>query len=246
MLREYGEDGEESFALFGLGRVLGLLGDATSAAEPLRRALALREGKADAVGEALARLQVAANHADLQNLDEALAEARRAHFQLSLAPESGILGDAEQLLGRIHFLLQQLEAAGKSFATALEIHERHGDRGAALRDRSWLLETALATGEETEIRRLCHELEAALEAGTPPLGGSFAVVDYRLARGWEWLRLNGRGGNDPARFFARAYQTLLDTASPLPEGLRRRFLLQVPENAAIVEAAASRQLAPQA
>ncbi len=246
VLREYGEDGEESFALFGLGRVLGLLGDATSAAEPLRRALALREGKADAVGEALARLQVAANHADLQNLDEALAEARRAHFQLSLAPESGILGDAEQLLGRIHFLLQQLDAAGESFATALEIHERHGDHGAALRDRSWLLETALANGEETEIRRLCRELEATLEAGVPALGGSFAVVDYRLARGWEWLRLNGRGGTDPARFFARAYQTLLDTASPLPEGLRRRFLLQVPENAAIVEAAASRHLVSQA
>jgi len=190
-------------------------------------------------------LQVAANHADLQNLDEALAEARRAHFQLSLAPESGILGDAEQLLGRIHFLLQQLDAAGQSFATALEIHERHGDHGAALRDRSWLLETALAVGKEPEIRRLCRELEAALEAGTPPLGGSFGVVsivEYRLARGWEWLHLHGRGGTDPAPFFARAYQSLLDTASPLPEALRRRFLYQVPENAAIVEAAATRHL----
>ena len=249
VLREYGEDGEESFALFGLGRVLGLLGDATSAAEPLRRALALREGKADAVGEALARLQVAANHADLQNLDEALAEARQAHFQLSLAPESGILGDAEQLLGRIHFLLQQLDAAGKSFATALEIHERHDDRGAALRDRSWLLETALAVEDEKEIRRLCRELEAALEAGTPPLEGAFgvgAIVDYRLARGWEWLRLHGRAGTDPARFFARAYQALLATASPLPEGLRYRFLFQVPENVAIVEAAATRHLVSQA
>src|SRR5262249_62015669 len=64
VLAEHGEEGEESFALLGLGRTLSAIGDFTGAAAPLRRALALREGKADMVGEAIARLAGAASRPD--------------------------------------------------------------------------------------------------------------------------------------------------------------------------------------
>jgi hypothetical protein len=57
------------------------------------------------IGEAIARLAVASNFLGLNNVDAALDEARHAHFELSL------LGDAEQLLGRIALRQKQFDPA---------------------------------------------------------------------------------------------------------------------------------------
>ena len=66
--------------------MLGLLGDHLAATKPLRQALEAREGR-DVIGEALARLDLAANQLELANFGDALAEAR----------DAGLLG--ENILG---------------------------------------------------------------------------------------------------------------------------------------------------
>ena len=241
VLERHGEEGEESFALMGIGRTLSLLGDTTGAARPLRRALVLREPSGDVIGEAIARLAVASNYLDLSNVDAALEEARHAHFDLSLLPELSLLGDAEQLLGRIALRQKQYEAARHHFATALEIHRRHGDANAALMDQGWQLELALTERNGALTLHLCQQLDTELLHHDPALHG--VALDFRLYRGLEVLRGARRlNAADPLYYLNRAYENLLQKAAPLESQLRHRYLFSIPENAAILDAAAANRL----
>ncbi len=243
VLEQHGEEGEESFALMGIGRTLSLLGDSMGAARALRRALVLREPRGDVIGEAIARLAVAANYLDLNNVDAALDEARHAHFDLSLLPELSLLGDAEQLLGRIALRQKQFDAAGQHMAAALEIHRRHGDVNAALVDQGWQLEQALAQRDGSLTVHLCAQLDAELQHHDPTHHG--VSLDFRLYRGLEGLRGTRRlDAADPLYYLNRAYEELMQKAAPLESQLRHRYLFSIPENAAILDAAAAKRLVP--
>ncbi|HEX4963424.1 MAG TPA: tetratricopeptide repeat protein, partial [Thermoanaerobaculia bacterium] len=243
VLERHGEEGEESFALMGIGRTLSLLGDAMGAARALRRALVLREPRGDVVGEAIARLAVAANYLDLRNLDAALDEARHAHFDLSLLPELSLLGDAEQLLGRLALRQKQYDVARRHFAAALEIHRRHGDAAAALADQGWQLELALTERDGAVTLHLCQQLDAELQHQNPTQHG--AALDFRLYRGLEGLRgIRRVNAADPLYYLNRAYEELMQKAAPLESQLRHRYLFSIPENAAILDAAAAKRLVP--
>jgi tetratricopeptide (TPR) repeat protein len=243
VLERHGEEGEESFALMGIGRTLSLLGDATGAARALRRALVLREPRGDVIGEAIARLAVAANFLDLNNVDAALDEARHAHFDLSLLPELSLLGDAEQLLGRIALRQKQFDTARQHIATALEIHRRHGDANAALVDQGWQLEQALVQRDGALTVHLCAQLDSALQHHDPTQHG--VSLDFRLYRGLEGLRGTRRlDAADPLYYLSRAYEELMQKAAPLESQLRHRYLFSIPENAAILDAAAANRLVP--
>ena len=243
VLEHHGEEGEESFALMGIGRTLSLLGDSTGAARALRRALVLREPRGDVAGEAIARLAVAASYLDLNNVDAAQDEARHAHFDLSLLPELSLLGDAEQLLGRIALRQKQYDTARHHFAVALEIHRRHGDANAALTDHGWQLELALVQRDGSLTVHLCQQLDAELQHHTPTQHG--VSLDFRLYRGLEGLRGNRRlNAADPLYYLNRAYDELMKKAAPLESQLRHRYLFSIPENAAILDAAAANRLVP--
>ncbi|HTQ80194.1 MAG TPA: hypothetical protein VMM92_09365, partial [Thermoanaerobaculia bacterium] len=236
---EHGEEGEESFALLGLGRAHAAMGDRTAAGRFLRRALALREGRPDRMGEAVARLALAENHLQLQQMEKAASEARRAHFDLSLLAESALLGDAEQLLGRIEISRRRLVAAGGHFAAALEIHLRQGDGAQALVDQSLQLELALTQKDGREARRLTEELAPRIEE-VPT--GQRATFAFRLAGSCEWLLARGQQAAAPASFLERAYRELLGIAGTLSQELRHRYLFEIAENAAILAAATSHHL----
>ena len=55
LLEEHGAEDDVGFPLLGLGKVLNRLGDYTSASQPLKIALALREGKDEVTGEAVVK-----------------------------------------------------------------------------------------------------------------------------------------------------------------------------------------------
>jgi tetratricopeptide (TPR) repeat protein len=243
VLERHGEEGEESFALMGIGRTLSLLGDSQGAARALRRALVLREPRGDVIGEAIARLAVASNFLDLNNVDAALDEARHAHFDLSLLPELSLLGDAEQLLGRIALRQKQFDTARHHMAAALEIHRRHGDANAALVDQGWQLEQALVQRDGALTVHLCSQLDSALQHHDPTQHG--VSLDFRLYRGLEGLRGTRRlDAADPIYYLNRAYEELMLKAAPLESQLRHRYLFSIPENAAILDAAAANRLVP--
>jgi tetratricopeptide (TPR) repeat protein len=239
VLGKDGDEAEESFVLLGLGRAHAELGDRLAAARYLRRALLLREGRPDRLGEAVVRLAIAANHLDLGQTEKAAEEARLAHFHLSLAPEGALLGDAEQLLGRIELFRQRFPSAALHFVAALEIHQRHGDISSALLDRGWQLELSLAREDSREVRRLVRELTGKIEE-VP--AGSRAALAFRLSRGLDWLHARGLQLGDPAPLLERAYRAVLATAGTLAPELRHRYLFEISDHAAILAAASARHL----
>ena len=102
LLENHGKGAETSYGHLGVAQALSRMGDFTGATAHVRKALALREGRDDTEGEAIARLAVAENYLQIGRLNTALEEARKAHFQLSLVSAEGHLADAEALIGRIH------------------------------------------------------------------------------------------------------------------------------------------------
>lgn len=186
---------------------------------------------------------MASNYLDLSNVDAALEEARHAHFDLSLLPELSLLGDAEQLLGRIALRQKQFDTARHHFAAALEIHRRHGDANAALVDQGWQLEQALVQRDGSLTMHLCTQLDSALQHHDPTNHG--VSLDFRLYRGLEGLRGTRRlDAADPLYYLNRAYEELMQKAAPLESQLRHRYLFSIPENAAILDAAAANRLVP--
>lgn len=239
VISERGDAGELAFALRGAGRVLGLLGNHLAATKPLRRALEARQGR-DVIGEAVARLDLAANQLELANFEQAMAEARQAHFRLSLAPETSLLGDAEQVLGRILKRQQQEDEARKHFAEARRLHLKHGDRAAAAVDSSWLLELAVEKNYPADVLAYGAELEGLLkELIHPPFG---EVLYFRLYRAFDWLRRRKIPVQPPESYLRRAYRELMRKTAFLAPELRHAFLYQIREHQDLLDAAARQNL----
>lgn len=241
LLRDQGDEGEESFALLGVGKVLAFLGDCAGASRPLRRALALRLGKTDPAGEAIARLMLSLNCLELAQWEEAIQEARQAHFQLSLVPETALLGDAEQMLGKIHLRRKRYDNAREHLTAAADLHARHKDPTGELIDRGYLLEVATAEGLEDEIRLLAGGIEEKLAQVTPTR--ALAALEHRLFKAREWLRARGDAASRPEEPLKRSLAALMKTAEQLEPELRHRYLFQIPEHRAILEAAGTYQIA---
>jgi tetratricopeptide (TPR) repeat protein len=226
---------DNSYILLGLGRALTGLGDYAAAAPIYKQALSLREGLDDIVGEAIARIAVAESHLDLGQLDAALSEARKALFSLSLVAEVEARADAERVLGKVLLRQRRPEEADARFAEAERIlRATDGDRD-LLVVLSLRLDAAIASGRAPTVERAMSALEQARslrpEVPTTPL------LELRLWRGAEWLGGHGAAQRDPLQHLRHAYEELLRETGFLAPELRQRFLSQVPDNAAILDAA---------
>ncbi len=238
IIKGHGGDAEElAFAHLGSGRALSQLGTHTKATKLLRRALELRSGRGDVVGEAIARLDLAGNQLDLDNTAKALSEARQASFQLSLVPETALLGDAEQLLGRILMRQRQEVEARLHLAEAHRIHRQHGDRTAAAIDSAWLLELAMQRGDKEAILGHSSALEELLKKLPYPPAGE--MLYFRLFRAADWLKKHGveREVAEPIKHLRRAYRELMRKTSYLSPERRHSFLYQIREHQDVVNAA---------
>ncbi len=238
IITDHGGDAEElGFANLGSGRALGQLGNQSEATRLLRRALEARSGRGDVVGEAIARLDLAANQLALDNTAKALSEARQASFQLSLVPETALLGDAEQLLGRILMRQRQDVEARLHLAEAHRIHRQHGDRTAAAIDSAWLLELAMQRGDMEAILGHSSALEELLKKLPYPPAGE--MLYFRLFRAADWLAKNGveREPQEPIKHLRRAYRELMRKTAYLSPELRHSFLYQIREHQDVVNAA---------
>jgi tetratricopeptide (TPR) repeat protein len=230
-----------SFALIGKGRVLGRLGNPKAARPLLQRALSLREGRDDRIGEAIARLDVARNLLDLDQYEAAFEEAGRARFQLDLLSGGTVLAEADQILGRIRLARRRFDEARQHFDTALERHVADGDEIGAAFDEAWLLETALLCSQASAADRAVRALQER-RAGLRQVELS-ELLDYRLFRGLDWLSQRGIHLGDPISFLERAYEQVLVKAERLEGDQRHRYLFEVDHNREIVEAARGAGLA---
>lgn len=233
-------EAEEAFALVGVGRAMTRLGDTAAAAPVLRRALALREGRDDTVGEAIARLAVAENFLLLDQPEKALAEARKAHFALSLVPASEALADADQLLGRIQTRLRRYEAALTHFDDAARQHEAFGKPASRLTDLAFRIEAEIGRGQ-TDGVRFAYETFAAARAQFPR-APSGELHDYYLYVAAEWLETKVKAKLSPIEHLEKAYDELMRLTAFLDSSKRQRFLFQVPLNRAIIEAGTRKDL----
>ena len=243
VIAEYGDDTEESgFAHLGSGRAQRSLGNHAEAAKLLQRALEARRGRDDVVGEAIARLDLAANQLELGNTEKALREARQAHFQLSLLPATSLLGDAEQLLGRILLHQRQDIEANVQLAEALRIHRQHDDRTAAAIDSAWLLELALRRDDQEAIVNYSSALEKLLKKLPYPPAGE--MLNFRLYRAFDWFKRHKVEIEtpDPLTYLRRAYRELMRKTGYLAPELRHGFLYQIQEHQDVINAAAENNL----
>lgn len=226
---------ELAFVLLNKGRALAQLGDLATAQKTLRQALELRRNRDDLLGEAVVRLELGQVASRAGQLPAALEEARRAHFQLSLAGQSSLLGQAERLLGCI--LLQQrawAEAKGH-LDTAIQIHSRQGDPQEHAHDLAWRLELAVQQERSAEVFRDAAALERLLEELPHPAGAE--LLFFRLHKGLAWLEKNGFEVLDKLGPLRRSYQELLRKTQFLEPGRRHQFLFQIALNQEILDAA---------
>ena len=230
-----GADVEESWALVGLGRALGRLGDSAGALPVLRRALQLREGRDDTRGEAIARVAVAETLLRLGQLEGAHGEARKAHFALALLPEGEARADAERVLGEILLRQRRANEAAVHFAEAERLYRGAGNDLALLEVLADRLEAAVALGTVESVRGAWNAL--AEQRRRRPQVASGAICDYQLHLAAVWLRAKGETTEDPRPFLERAYGELMRETAFLAPELRQRFLFQVPAHQTIVDAA---------
>jgi len=232
---EEGSGVDTSYILLGVGRALTGLGDFAAAAPVFKQALSLREGLDDIIGEAIARIEVASSHLDLGQLDDALAEARKALFSLSLVAEVEARADAERVLGKILLRQRRPEEADARFQEAERILRATDSDRPLLLVLSLRLDAAIAGGREAAVERAMAALER--ERTLRPRVPTTPSLEYRLWRGAEWL--GGRDGaqREPLEYLRAAYEELLRQTGFLAPEHRQRFLAQVPENSAILDAA---------
>ncbi len=241
--RRAGELADLAYAEYGLGKVYGRLGDYAAAAAKLRSSLDIRREIGDQEGQALCQIAVAENTLELGQPRPALEEAKEAAFHLSLLSPSGMVGDAEQLLGRIHLAKKKANEARRHLRTARDLHEKHGDPTAVIFDQSWLLRLALEWPVRETIEDLVEEIATYLE--THPYPDLGERLDHVLFLALEKLARKGEiGGRIEQReeHLERAYNAILQKTQHLDPELRHRFLFQIPENDAILKTAAERGL----
>jgi len=221
--------------LLGKGRSLAQLGDFANAQKTLRQALELRRNRDDVLGEAVVRLELAQLAARLGQLPAALEEARRAHFQLSLAGQSSLLGQAERLLGCILLQQRSWDEARGHLNEAIQIHAGRGDHQEQAHDLAWRLELAVQQKSSAEIFRDAAALERLLEE-LPHAAGA-ELLFFRLYRGLAWLEANGIEVLDKLGPLRRAYQELMRKTQFLEPGRRHQYLFQIVENQEILDTA---------
>jgi len=228
-------EAEEAYALVGVGKAMTRLGDFAGAAPVLRRALALREGRDDSVGEAIARLAVAENYLHLDQPDQALVEARKAHFALSLIPPGEPRADAEQLLGRIQLRLRRNDAALANLEEAVRIHRELGKGSSLLADLAYRIEVEIARGRTEAVLAAFEKL--AVERPMLDNAPLRELSDFHLYLAARWLEERGGRNGDVLGPLKRSYEELMRQTGFLAPAMRQRFLFQVPLHRAIVEAA---------
>ncbi|MEO7794783.1 MAG: tetratricopeptide repeat protein, partial [Thermoanaerobaculia bacterium] len=235
ILAEEKSEAEEAYALVGVGKAMTRLGDFSGASPVLRRALALREGRDDTVGEAISRLAVAENFLHLDQPDQALVEARKAHFALSLVPPGEPRADAEQLLGRIQLRLRRNEAALANLEEASRLHRDLGKGASLLADLAYRIEAEIARGRADAILLAYEKLaaERPLLANAPLR----EVSDFHLYLAAQWLEERDGSSHTPRVHLRRSYDELMRQTGYLAPAMRQRFLFQVPLHRAIVDAA---------
>jgi len=230
-----------AYALYGLGRTLDRLGDFTGAAPRLRSSLEIRHRIGDKEGQAISQIALAENSLHLGQPRKAQEGAQEALFHLSLLSPSGTVGDAERLLGRIALAQRKDREARRHFQAALGHHGKHHDATAQAFDRAGLLRVGLAWPMREEIEPLVDVIVDYLDGHPyPDLGER---LDFAVFAALEKLHAKGeRGGRiaDRDRFLERAHKTLMRKTGYLDAELRHRFLLQVPDNNAILRAAGER------
>lgn len=233
-------EGELSEVLMGLGRAVGQFGEPTSATRHLRRALELRKGRGDVAAEQIARLHLADNLLELGQLDQALKEARAAHFRLHLLPASTHLADAEQLLGRVLVQLNQPDKAAGRFRDALRLHLERRQTASAAIDSSWLLAIALEKGDKSAILKQSTELDALFDGVRYPIHAE--LVLYRLYRAFSWLRERGTSTRDPVDCLRRAHRELMRKLGFLEPRMRHQFLFNVRHHQELLNVAVEHDL----
>ncbi len=233
-------EAEEAYALVGVGKAMSHLGDFAGAAPVLRRALALREGRDDTVGEAIARLAVAENLLHLDQPEQALTEARKAHFALSLVPAGEARADAEQLLGRIQFRLRRSDAALANLEEAARLHRELGKGSSLLADLAYRIEAEIARGRAEFVLAAYEQLakERPLLDNAPLR----ELSDFHLFLAAEWLEEHQGRKLDPLVHLEKSYDELMRQTAFLAPAMRQRFLFQVPLHRAIIDAATRRDL----
>ena len=225
---------ELALARRGIGRALARLGNPTAATPMLRRALATCAGR-DVIAEAGARLDFAENHLVLGNVGQALEEARQAHFHLSLIAEIALLGDAEQLLGRLALRQRRMGDARTHLEEARRIHLRHRDELAACHDTAWLLELTLAEGDREPMLANANRLEEMLRQIQSPRRKE--VLLLRLFKAFEWLRHRQMPVPEARDYLRQACDELLRKTAFLEPDKRHAFLFQIPEHEELLDAA---------
>jgi len=233
-------EAEETYALVGVGKAMSRLGDFAGAAPVLRRALALREGRDDAVGEAIARLAVAENLLQLDRPDQALVEARKAHFALSLVPPGEARADAEQLLGRIQLRLRHGDAALANLEEAARLHRELGKGSSLLADLAYRIAAEIAGGRGEDVLAAYEKLakERPLLDNAPLR----ELSDLHLYLAAEWLEEHHGKKLEPLAHLERSYDELMRQTAFLAPAMRQRFLFQVPLHRTIIDAATRRDL----
>ena len=235
ILEEHGAEEDVGFPLLGLGKVLNRLGDYTAASRPLKRALALRQGKDEVAGEAVARLAVAENHLFLGQQERALEEATDAHFKLKVISRKSLLADAELLLGRIDLQQRRFDSVREHLSAALEGHLEVGDAEAAGIDLAMLIRLAVNTEEVEDAARWSDQLTRHLQE--LPRAELLEEIQFGLYRGLKWLNKLGASEADPRPHLQAAYREILRKAAHLEPQLRHHFLFQITEHREILEAA---------
>lgn len=230
-----GDGADQAWTLLGIGRSLAGLGDFAGAMPVVKRALALREGRDDAVGEAIARVELAELQLELGQLDAAHQEARKALFALSLVAEHDALADAERVLGQVFVRSRRPTEAMPRFAEAERIYRNAGNELAVLNILACRLDAAIAASEVAGVEAAFAAL--AEERRRHPQIFSGALHDYHLYVGARWLEGHRGRGEDPRPYLEEAYSELLRQTGYLEPAMRQRFLFQIPGHAAILEAA---------
>jgi hypothetical protein len=176
----------------------------------------------------------------LEQTDLASKEARRAYFDLNLLPEGGTRADAEQLLGRIALRQRHTAEAAVHLSEAERLHRAAGDGEAVLAGLGLGLGVALATGDAGDVLRAFDALAA--ERDQRAYVASDDLVQFELFRGARWLVTRNVKTREPLPFLHRAYHELLRKTAFLEPSMRQRFLFQVPEHQAIVDAATGERI----
>lgn len=234
ILEEHGRGDDESGALLGIGRAMSRLG-LTGAAKPLRRALELRGRADDVAGQSMARLAVAESYLEMGKPDQALEEARKAHFQLSMVSSEDGLADADQLLGRILLSQRKPEEALRHLRDALETHRARQDLLASGFDHAHLLHAAITLDDTETVGRQVANLKDVLNQLDH--GDLIEILNFRLYEGLEWLNARGHKVGTPTTYLKRAYEQLLRKAGHLEPEQRHSFLFAIQVNGEIVDAA---------